>query len=210
RIKLNVDLARKNLVESIYKQAMLEGVATTFSDTETIVNGGKVNDMSAEDITKVINLKHAWNFILDENVIAYPTSFPVLTQINALVEEGLTYSAGKVRMLPVSIGGSSYIPPIPLEYQIKEELLELLNKDVSVDVAIELVLFIMKKQIFTDGNKRTAIIFANHYLVSHGLGLIVIPSELVSKYKKLLIDYYEDKDILSIKQFLFKNCLITF
>lgn len=33
------------MVDSIYKQAMLEGVATTYSDTENIVNGGKVMNM---------------------------------------------------------------------------------------------------------------------------------------------------------------------
>lgn len=210
RVKLNIDLARRHMVDSIYKQAMLEGVATTYSDTETIVNGGKVKDMNATDITKVINLKHSWDFILDENVISYPTSFPVLTQINGLVEEGLSYSAGKVRSLPVSIGGSTYIPPIPLEYQIKEDLLEILNKEISLETAIELILFVMKKQIFTDGNKRTAVIFANHYMISHGLGIIVIPAELVDEYKKLLVLYYEDRDLVSIKDFLKDKCVISF
>ena len=210
RVKLNIDLARRNMVDSIYKQAMLEGVATTYSDTEAIVNGGKVKDMNATDISKVINLKHSWEFILDENVISYPTSFPVLTQINGLVEEGLSYSAGKVRVLPVSIGGSTYIPPIPLEYQIKEDLLEILNKEISLETAIELVLFVMKKQIFTDGNKRTAVIFANHYMISNGLGIIVIPAELVDEYKKLLVLYYEDRDLVSIKDFLKDKCVISF
>ena len=210
RVKLNIDLARRHMVDSIYKQAMLEGVATTYSDTEAIVNGGKVKDMNATDISKVINLKHSWEFILDENVISYPTSFPVLTQINGLVEEGLSYSAGKVRVLPVSIGGSTYIPPIPLEYQIKEDLIEILNKEISLETAIELVLFVMKKQIFTDGNKRTAVIFANHYMISHGLGIIVIPAELVDEYKKLLVLYYEDRDLVSIKDFLKDKCVISF
>ncbi|MBO4538951.1 MAG: cell filamentation protein Fic, partial [Clostridia bacterium] len=59
-IKLNVDLARKNMVDSIYKQAVLEGVATTYSDTETIVEGGIVKNMTASDISKVVNLKRAW------------------------------------------------------------------------------------------------------------------------------------------------------
>lgn len=210
RVKLNIDLVRRHMVDSIYKQAMLEGVATTYSDTEAIINGGKVKDMNATDITKVINLKHSWEFILDENVISYPTSFPVLTQINGLVEEGLSYSAGKVRAIPLSICGSTYIPPIPLEYQIKEDLLEILNKEISLETAIELILFVMKKQIFTDGNKRTAVIFANHYMISHGLGIIVIPAELVDEYKKLLVLYYEDRDLVSIKDFLKDKCVISF
>ena len=64
----------------------------------------------------------------------------------------------------------------------------------------------MKKQLFLDGNKRTAVIFANHYLISRGMGLIVIPSELVNEFKEHLINYYEDKNEL-IKDFLKNNCL---
>lgn len=105
KIKINIDLARRNMVDSIYKQAKLEGIATTYSNTETIINGGKVKDMTATDISKVINLKRAWDFILGEGVITYPTNFIVLSQINAIVEEGFSYTAGKIRSVPVSIGG---------------------------------------------------------------------------------------------------------
>lgn len=205
-IKINIDLARRNLVDSIYKQAVLEGVATTYSDTETIVNGGKVNNMTASDISKVINLKHAWEFILDEGVISYPTNYAILCQINEIVEEGFSYTAGRIRSVPVLIGGSTYIPPLPYEPQVKEDLSLILSSNVSYDVAIELMLYVMKKQLFLDGNKRTAVIFANHYLISKGLGLIVIPSELVPEFKKHLINYYEDKD-QSIREFLYNKCL---
>jgi hypothetical protein len=49
------------MVDTIYKQAILEGVATTYADTEDIINGGKVKGMTSDDIMKVVNLKHAWN-----------------------------------------------------------------------------------------------------------------------------------------------------
>ena len=205
-VKLNIDLARRNLVDSIYKQAMLEGVATTYSDTETIVNGGLVKDMTASDISKVVNLKHAWEFILGEGVITYPTNYAVLGQINEIVEEGFSYTAWKLRSVPVTIGGSKYIPPLPFETQIKEELIDILSKPASYEVAIELLLYVMKKQLFLDGNKRTAVIFANHYLISRGMGIVVIPAELVSEYKKLLIQYYETDDP-QIKEFLMEKCL---
>ncbi len=42
-----------------------------------------------------------------------------------------------------------------------------------------------KKQLFLDGNKRTAVLFANHILISHGKGLIVIPSEKVENQTSL-------------------------
>jgi len=206
QIKINIDLARRNMVDSIYKQAKLEGVATTYSDTETIVNGGKVKDMTATDISKVVNLKHAWEFILSEGVITYSTNYAILCQINEIVEEGFSYTAGKIRSVPVSIGGSNYLPPLPYEPQIKEELIELLSRDNAYEVAIELLLYVMKKQLYLDGNKRTAVIFANHYLISRGMGLIVIPAELVDEFKKCLIDYYEDKND-DIKSFLYDRCL---
>ena len=206
KVKINIDLARRNMVESIYKQAKLEGVATTYSNTETIINGGKVSDMTAKDISKVLNLKHAWEFILSEGVIAYPTNFIVLSQINAIIEEGFSYTAGKIRSVPVSIGGSTYIPPLPYELQVKEELDLLLSKESSYEIAIELLLYVMKKQLFVDGNKRTAVIFANHYLISRGLGLIVIPAELVDEFKMHLINYYEDKND-NIRDFLYTKCL---
>ena len=66
----------------------------------------------------------------------------------------------------------------------------------------------MKKQIFIDGNKRTSIIFANHYLISKGKGIIVIPAELTDEYKDLLINYYEGKDKTKIKKFLKEKCFM--
>lgn len=206
-VKINIDLARRNMVESIYRQAVLEGVATTYSDIETIINGGKVKNMSATDISKVVNLKHAWNFILNEGVITYPTNYPILCQINEIVEEGFSYTAGKLRSVPVSISGSNYIPPLPYEARVKEELNNLLKQETSYDVAIDLVLYVMKKQLFLDGNKRTAVVFANHYLISRGMGLIVVPKELVNEFKEHLVSYYEDVDS-KVREFLYNKCLI--
>lgn len=206
-VELNIDIARRNLVDSIYKQAMLEGVATTYSDTETIINGGKVNNMTASDISKVVNLKHAWEFILSKGVITYPSNYNLLCQINAIVEEGFSYNAGKIRQVPVRIGGSSYIPPIPFEAQVKEEIDNILNSTLDeIDIATNLLLYVMKKQIFLDGNKRCAVIFANHFLISKGKGLIVIPSEFVNDYKKLLIEYYETDNRENIVKFIKEKC----
>ncbi len=205
KVALNIDFARKYLVDTIYKQAVLEGIATTYADTETIIEGGKVNNMTADDVLKVVNLKHAWEFILNKDVISSSTNFALLCEINRFVEEGFYYNAGRLRSTPVSIGGTTWKPDLPIESMIKEQLQDILDSNLdAVDKAIELLLFTMKKQIFIDGNKRTAVIFANHFLISHAKGLIVIPETQVEEYKKLLIAYYEGKDENSIKEFLKK------
>ena len=64
----------------------------------------------------------------------------------------------------------------------------------------------MRTQIFLDGNKRASVIFANHYMIAHGLGVIVIPETHVPEFKKLLVEYYESGDIKEISGFLKKNC----
>ena len=205
----NIDFAKRHLVETIYKQAILEGVATTFAETESIIEGGKVNNMTSEDILKIVNLKHAWEFMLNKNVILSDTNFALLCEINKIVEEGFYYTAGKVRSVPVTIGGTTWKPELPIESVIKEELGEIFNKQIEdIDRAIELLLYTMKKQIFIDGNKRTSVIYSNHFLISKGKGIIAIPAELTEEFKNLLIPYYEGKDEIKIKKFIKEKCYI--
>ena len=105
---LNLDFARANMKSLIYDQAILEGISTTFPDTEAIIDNGKVNNMSTEDVMKIINLKHAWEFILDKDVITSTTNYYVSQHIAKLINEGFFYDGGRIRQVPVSIGGSSY------------------------------------------------------------------------------------------------------
>ena len=209
KVERNIDFAKRHLVDTIYKQAILEGIATTFADTESIIEGGKVNDMTSEDILKIVNLKHAWEFILNKNVILSNTNFALLCEINKMIEEGFYYSAGKIRNVPVTIGGTTWKPDFPIESTIKEELEAIFNREIDeVDKAIELLLYTMKKQIFIDGNKRTSVIYSNHYLISKGKGIIAIPTELTEEFKNLLIPYYEGKDENKIRKFIKEKCYI--
>ena len=210
KVEQNIDFAKRHLVDTIYKQAILEGVATTFADTESIIEGGKVNNMTSEDILKIVNLKHAWEFILNKNVILSDTNFALLCEINKIVEEGFYYTAGKVRNTPVTIGGTIWKPDLPIESVIKEELEEIFSKELDdIDRAIELLLYTMKKQVFIDGNKRTAVIYSNHYLISKGKGIIAIPAELTEEFKDLLISYYEGRDEKEIKKFIKEKCYMS-
>lgn len=211
RVILNMDFARANLKSNIYDQAVLEGIATTFPQTEDILENGRINGVTASDVQKILNLKHAWEFILDENVLSYPSDYSILCHIAQLVNEGFYAYGGRIRGVPVKIGGTTYVPPLPIEQIVRERLNEILRTPAEpIDTAITLCLYCMKTQIFNDGNKRAAVIFANHYLIAHGGGLLVIPESHVPTFKKLLVSYYEDRDTESILSFLRENCWKTF
>lgn len=207
RVQLNIDFARANVKSLIYDQAVLEGVSTTFPQTETILENGIVNGVKASDVQKILNLKHAWEFILDKDVVASPCNFYLLSHIARLVNEGFYNNGGTVRSVPVTIGGSSYIPPIPNEIDVKEYIKQIIHSGKNdIDIAIELTLYCMKTQIFIDGNKRASIIFANHYMIQHELGLLVVPENIVSEFKALLVAYYEERNEIEIKEFLKEKC----
>lgn len=211
RILLNIDFARANMKSNIYDQAILEGIATTFPDTETIIENGKVSGMTPTDVQKILNLKHAWEFILDKDVAASKSNYSMLCYIASLVNEGFYTYGGRIRCVPVTIGGTPYIPPIPIENVIKEEIERTLNKNAEpINIAIELCLYCMKTQIFNDGNKRASVIFANHFLISKGAGLLIIPESKVPEFKKMLIAYYEDRDNAEIVEFMKKYCWKNF
>lgn len=204
----NIAFARANMKTNIYDQAVLEGVATSFPQTKEIIEGGVVNGMTAVDVQKILNLKHAWEFILDRDVTACRSDFYLLSHIAKLVNEGFFFDGGRIRGVPVTIGGSSYIPPLPNELDIKERIGEITESgDDAADVAIRLCLYCMKTQMFLDGNKRAAVIFANHYLIAHGGGFLVIPEIEVPEFKRLLVGYYEGEDERVISDFMKKHCL---
>ena len=207
KVILNIDFARANMKANIYDQAVLEGVATSFPQTEDILENGRVNGVSANDVQKILNLKHAWEFVMDRDVIATKTDYYILCHIAKLVNEGFYAEGGRIRGVPVTIGGTSYIPPLPIELDVKEQIAAIVAEEAEpIEKAIRLCLYCMKTQIFNDGNKRAAVIFANHYLIGQAAGLLVIPEKDVPEFKKLLVRYYEDKDNGEIVEFMKAKC----
>lgn len=203
----NIAFARANMKMNIYDQAVLEGVATSFPQTEEIIDNGKISGVTATDVQKILNLKHAWEFILDRDVIASRSDYYMLSHIARVVNEGFFAEGGRIRGVPVTIGGSSYVPPLPNELEVKEKIREIIEEsDEVINTAIKLCLYCMKTQIFLDGNKRASVIFANHYLISHGGGFLVIPEKEVPEFKRLLVKYYEGEDITVIADFMKKYC----
>ncbi len=203
----NIFVAKRNIVDYIWKSANLEGIAVTYPDTQTIYDGFSVSGYKLEEINAINNLKKAWQFILND--VDIDLNFAYICKINELVGENVFYNPGVIRTTPVNIGGTGWKPDFPIETKIKEELEELLsNNEISkTEQAINVMLWVMRRQMFIDGNKRTAMLIANKIMIENGCGIISIPIEKQNEFYKLLITYYETNDSSIISKFIYDNAI---
>ena len=205
----NVFVTKRNIVDYIWKSANLEGIGVTYPETQAIYDGGIVNGLTIDNIIAINNLKYAWQFILENDGIDY--DFKALCQIHKLTCDKLVLdnNLGKLRTTPVNIGGTSWKPQFPIESQIKEELNELLNQETKTktEIAIEVMLWIMRRQMFIDGNKRVAMLFANKIMIDNGCGIITIAQENQPIFFEKLIKYYETNDNKDLKEWLYKTSI---
>lgn len=203
----NIFVAKRNIVDYIWKSANLEGIAVTYPDTQTIYDGFSVSGYKLEEINAINNLKKAWQFILND--VDIDLNFAYICKINELVGENVFYNPGVIRTTPVNIGGTGWKPDFPIETKIKEELEELLsNNEISkTEQAINVMLWVMRRQMFIDGNKRTAMLIANKIMIENGCGIISIPIEKQNEFYKLLIIYYETNDSSIISKFIYDNAI---
>ena len=121
----------------------------------------------------------------------------------------LEQDLGRIRTTPVNVGGTKWQPQFPIESQIVEELNILLNqKEKSkTEIAIELMLYIMRRQMFIDGNKRVAMLFANKIMIDNGCGIITVAQEYQPTFYEKLIKYYETNEMTDIKKWIYNYCI---
>lgn len=202
----NIFVAKRNIIDYIWKSAKLEGLGVTYPDTEAIFNGMRAPNVKVEEIVAVNNLKHAWQFLLDN--LDVPANYPYVCYLNKIVGgDNLVINAGFIRKVPVSIGGTSWKPDMPIESQIKEDINEILTIQEPTDRAITLMLYLMRKQMFLDGNKRTSMLAGNQIMISNGCGIISVPIEEQPEFTQMLVEYYESGDMESIKNFVYRQCI---
>jgi len=67
--------------------------------------------------------------------------------------------------------------------------------------------YIMKSQMFWDGNKRTGMLYANKIMIQNGKGVIAVPVDMRSEFGEKLIKYYETDNMEDIKEFIYMNCI---
>ena len=205
----NMFVAKINIVDYIWKSANLEGIRVTYPETQAIYDGGIVNGLTVDNIIAINNLKYAWQFILENEEIDY--DFKALSHLHKLTCDKLVLDQdlGKLRTTPVNIGGTNWKPQFPIGSQIEEELERLLNQQdkTKTEIAIEIMLWVMRRQMFIDGNKRVGMLFANKIMIDNGCGIITISQENQPTFFEKLIKFYESGDNTDLKQWIYETSI---
>ena len=201
----NIFLAKRNIVDSIWKSSHIEGIDVTYPETQKIYDGGNIARLRIDEIQTINILKHAWMFIL--NSMENKNDLTLIKSINGLVGANLVDRAGNIRTYDVGIGGTKWKPEIPDEKEIIKKLEEILKIECITQRAITIMCYLMRTQLFSDGNKRTAMLFANKIMIENGKGIISIPVEEDTKFGEELIKYYETNNMEDLKQFIYNKCI---
>ena len=201
----NLLLTSNNLPLIIYNSARLEGINTTYPDTKTILEGVNVPNLKLDEINCILNLRDAWNYTLSN--IDEVVDLDFICKINSFVSRNESLEWGVLRTGKVGINGIDYIPEIPQKDIITKNIKEILKQGSITENALNLMLYLMRSQIFWDGNKRTSMIIANKILISNGCGIITIKEEDIREFNTLLTEYYNTNNKNKIIKFLYEKCI---
>ena len=78
----NIRFAKMNLTRLVFTNSKFVGVNTTLPQTQMIIDGVGVNGISIDDINMIVQLKRAWQYIINED---HPISMRVMKNINSIV-----------------------------------------------------------------------------------------------------------------------------
>lgn len=100
------------LIDNIYRSARLEGIGTTFAETEDIVENRGTSNLKPNDVTTIVNLKRAWSFLLDEINLDREIDFAFMQDLHQILGDGLETlkwnELGVFRTDYVFIGGTNW------------------------------------------------------------------------------------------------------
>ena len=204
-VEENIFVAKRNIVDYIWKSARLEGINVTFPQTYAIIEKAKVTGVDVEDILKITNLKHAWNTIF--NTINEPLTLDYICRIHADVARDEALSWGNLRTGSVYISGTNYVPPVPTKESANAILEELEDIQNPTEKSIVAMFKLMKAQLFWDGNKRTAMLAANKIMIQNGCGIISVSNEKLEEFNEILCDYYTNDTLDKAVNFVYDMCI---
>ena len=162
----------------------------------------EIENADISEVATILNLKHSWQYILSN--IDKDLDLDYLLKVHEEVAKDEALFWGESRTGNVGVSGTDYVPPIPSEKGVINKLEEFEKIESVVDRAIKRMLWMIKAQLFWDGNKRTATLSANKDLIQNGRGVLRIEEKDLLEFNTLLNRYYSYDEEEPLIDFLYE------
>lgn len=201
----NIFLAKRNIVDYIWKSVNLEGIGMTYPDTQAVYNGMAVAGYTIDEINTVNDLKNAWQEVLSS--LDEPITLEYIKGIHKILGKNTVINSGSLRLDDVWIGGTEWRPPRPIESEIEKEIGRIDAVSCPVEQALRMMAYLMRQQLFYDGNKRIAMLIANKIMIDNGCGIISVRQKDIKRFYELLVPFYESGDYGELLAFIYDSCI---
>ncbi len=198
----SIFLAKKLLVDSIWRSANIEGFSTTFPTTDCIINNIPVSTTYAESAF-IIGMKRGWEFLLSN--LGTTNDLLFLRNLHDITCHNIVPHPGELRTGTVHISGCSYIPPTPNSEKCFNQLSDISMIEDSKQRAAVMFCYLSRGQLFWDGNKRMAQLMTNKILIESGVGVLRIDIGDKKEFSSILVNYYDTGDALGLCKYIYDH-----
>ena len=194
------------LIDLSWNSSRLEGNTYSLLDTERLVNFGQAAEgKDAIQAQMILNHKDAIEFLV-ESAEAIGFDRRTLFNLHALLANNLLpnpAAEGRLRDIPVGIGGSKFMP-VEILQRLNDCFGQVLESAASIADPFEQAFFIMVQlpylQPFEDVNKRVTRLAANIPLIQANLAPLTFVGVEDDEYKNAILGVYELNQVRLLKQ----------
>jgi hypothetical protein len=185
------------LIDLSWNSSRLEGNTYSLIETEHLLMLGKSDDPRRwREAQMILNHKDAIEFIVEAPSELGYNRYTFLN-LHAMLADGLlenSASEGRLRQIPVGVGGTVY-HPLNIPQQIEEHFDSILHKTSQIRDPLEQSFFLMVHlpylQPFEDVNKRTSRLAANLPLIQQNMSPLSFVDVPLKDYTDGILAVYE-------------------
>lgn len=205
--KQSIFLAKRMWDENIYCGMKMENRNVTFPQTKTILEGVNVPNVRLEDIMAILNMRDAWAYLMQS--VKTKTDLDYICRLNGYIARNEALEWGVLRTGNVGISKADYHPAVPVREQVEKDIRAIMGSyETATEKALSLFCYIAYRQLFWDGNKRTAMTAANKVLISNGAGFLTIRDTDMVEFNGLLTHMYNSGQTDNLKDFLYNKAIV--
>lgn len=185
------------LIDLSWNSSRLEGNTYSLLETEHLLTLGKSDDPKRwREAQMILNHKDAIEFLVEApSELGYNRY--TLLNLHAILADGLlenSASEGRLRQIPVGVGGTVF-HPLNVPQQIEEHFDNILKKTAAISDPLEQSFFLMVHlpylQPFEDVNKRTSRLAANLPLIQQNMSPLSFVDVPLKDYTDGILSVYE-------------------